>query len=473
MYATLKRLYSWKGIKKDVLMHCKHCQTCAKQWVEKSKYIKDNFRPGCIPMEFISMDLVGRFTRTTSGHEYALTMICMLTGYMFCIPLKMKSAEEIVEKYLTHVTFTFGVSRKILSDNGTEFKNSLFEEVAKQLGIECKIYSPVYRPQANSRIEGFHKFLKECISMHLVRSLEWDDILPLAAAAHNWFPNEHSKEPSFFLMFRWDVVTYIYCQTHQTQMEIPWWHQRSTKDWAALQTLPNHSIQPTEGQGTLRQGSNPQTNPPAPSPVRWCCPSERSCKRINLDPTTRTTESPKGWGMPELRSLTIMASCLWDMSQMWRGSPPWIVLCSTSLIMQAWVANAHSQSILTGSLTFNGKQLIGHYQNNLAEKAGKASMKSVKSFLHGYWELFLGRIHQINLAGFTWHWLWTVNSNLLCYYYCLYCLEVTPLTKFDKSTSLLLITCNLSQYESVVFIKSFAVIIIVIVSCTLDQNPWF
>ena len=51
----------------------------------------------------------------------------------------------------------------------------MFEEVAKQLGVEHKIY----RPQGNGRIEGFHKFLKECISKHMVGSLEWDDILPL------------------------------------------------------------------------------------------------------------------------------------------------------------------------------------------------------------------------------------------------------------------------------------------------------
>ena len=145
------------------------------------------------------MHLVGRFTRTTSGHKYALTVICMLTGYVFCIPLKTKTAEEIVEIYLTHVTFTFSISRKILTVR--QFKNSCFEEVAKQLGVECKIYSQGYRPQANGRIEGFHKILKDCIAKHLVRNLEWDDNLPLAALAYNWFPNEHLKEPSFFLMF--------------------------------------------------------------------------------------------------------------------------------------------------------------------------------------------------------------------------------------------------------------------------------
>ena len=216
-YAALKQLYYWKGMKKDILMHCMHCQTCAKQKVDKTKYIKDNFQPGCMPMEFISMDLVGRFTHTSSGHEYALTIICMLTGYVFCIPLKTKMAEEIVDKYLTHIAFTFGNSRKILSDNGTEFKNCLFKEVAKQLGVERKIYSPVYRLQANGRIEGFHMFLKECISKHLVNSLEWNDVLLLAAVAYNWFPNEHSKEPAFFLMFGWDVVT------HFTELIKPKW----------------------------------------------------------------------------------------------------------------------------------------------------------------------------------------------------------------------------------------------------------
>ena len=31
--------------------------------------------------------------------------------------------------------------------------------------------------------------------------LEWDDVVPLACAAYNFMPNEHSKESPFFLMF--------------------------------------------------------------------------------------------------------------------------------------------------------------------------------------------------------------------------------------------------------------------------------
>ena len=51
-------------------------------------------------MQFISMDLIGEFHRpTTKGKKYALTVICMLMGYVFCIPLKTKTAEEVLESY--------------------------------------------------------------------------------------------------------------------------------------------------------------------------------------------------------------------------------------------------------------------------------------------------------------------------------------------------------------------------------------
>ena len=36
--------------------------------------------------------------------------------------------------------------------------------------------------------------------------LEWDVLIPLACAAYNFIPNEHSKESPFFLMFGRDPV---------------------------------------------------------------------------------------------------------------------------------------------------------------------------------------------------------------------------------------------------------------------------
>ena len=60
----------------------------------------------------------------------------MLTGFPFCIPIKNKTAQEVVTAWRNHISFPFGVCRKLLMDNGTEFKNELFLQVAEQLGVE-------------------------------------------------------------------------------------------------------------------------------------------------------------------------------------------------------------------------------------------------------------------------------------------------------------------------------------------------
>ena len=130
----------------------------------------------------------------------------MLTSYVFCIPLKTKTAEEVLQAYIDHVYSKFGGSIKILSNNGTEFKNKIFEQVAKELGVVHKLYTPPYHLASNGRIEGFHAFLKACISKHISPQLEWDDLVPLACAAYNFIPNEHSKESPSFLMFGRDPV---------------------------------------------------------------------------------------------------------------------------------------------------------------------------------------------------------------------------------------------------------------------------
>ena len=85
-------------------------------------------------------------------------------------------------------------------------KNKIFEQIAKKLGVVYKLYTPPYHPASNGRIEGFHAFLKACISKHISPQLEWDNLVPLACAAYNFIPNEHSQESPFFLMFGRDPV---------------------------------------------------------------------------------------------------------------------------------------------------------------------------------------------------------------------------------------------------------------------------
>ena len=201
-YMIIRRNYYWKGLRPDVIRYVKRCTICRRHNSASTKYNKGNFQAPGAPMDFISMDLIGEFHPPSSqDNKYALTVICMLSGWTWCIPIPDKTAPIVVGAYLKHIHHVFGPSRKILSDNGTEFNNKLFETVAKELGVEHKIYSPPYRPQSNGRIEGFHAFLKTCLAKHISNTVEWDEVCTLATAAYSFLPNEHSRESPFFIMF--------------------------------------------------------------------------------------------------------------------------------------------------------------------------------------------------------------------------------------------------------------------------------
>ena len=206
-YSAIQRLYYWKGIKEDVLQHCMNCYTCQLHKTAAVKFEAKHFKPSLKPMDFIAMDLIGEFHPPSSqDNRYALTGVCMLTGFTWCIPIKSKKATDVARAYMQHVYSILGGSTKILTDNGTEFKNEVFREVLQKLGTEKLIHSPPYRPQSNGRIEGFHRYLKACIAKHMRNGLEWDQITAMATAAYNYFPNMSAKESAFFLMYGRDPV---------------------------------------------------------------------------------------------------------------------------------------------------------------------------------------------------------------------------------------------------------------------------
>ena len=92
-HSALKTLYYWKGMKRHIQLHCRRCRMCARHNIQTQELQKEHFSAPPQPMEFIAMDLIGEFHPASSkGNRYALTAICMLTGFTFCIPLKSKKS---------------------------------------------------------------------------------------------------------------------------------------------------------------------------------------------------------------------------------------------------------------------------------------------------------------------------------------------------------------------------------------------
>ena len=142
-------------MKKSVYQHCTNCQVCAKHNIKTQQLKNENFSSPPQPMEFIAMDLIGEFHPASSkGNRFALTAVCMLTGFTFCIPLKSKRAENVIKAYIDHICCTFGPSRKILTDNGTEFKKQTLDRSIRKIKNRTKIHTCLFTTvqQQNRRI---------------------------------------------------------------------------------------------------------------------------------------------------------------------------------------------------------------------------------------------------------------------------------------------------------------------------------
>ena len=209
-YNALKRQYYWPGMRKHILKHCKSCHQCSLQNQGPGELEFGHFNVPSVPMEFICMDLVGPITpQTSKGNKYILTVIDMLTGYTIAVAIPDKKAETVCQAYRDHVYCVFGGSSRILTDNGTEFRSKEMKQICSELEIK-QVFSPVYTPQANGRLEGWHRFLKSCIAKHIRgMDVEWDDLIPLAVSSYNFFPCQSSKESPFVLMFGRDPITPI------------------------------------------------------------------------------------------------------------------------------------------------------------------------------------------------------------------------------------------------------------------------
>ena len=142
---------------------------------------------------------------------------CLLYAYRIYMVCTIENKDEVVTAYKNHIACPFGGSVKILTDNGTEFKNKLFKEVVAKLGTEMSIHSQPYRPQSNGKIEGFHRFLKACITKHINHGLKWDELTPMATACYNYFPNCSARESAFFLMFGRDPINKLNQMLHEAR----------------------------------------------------------------------------------------------------------------------------------------------------------------------------------------------------------------------------------------------------------------
>jgi transposase InsO family protein len=116
-----------------VVKKCRDCQFFQKQTMKHANPL----RPINISWPFAvwGIDIMGILPRAPGGFRYLFIEVDTFTKWMEAMPA-INITHEVVVKFLQSIIYKFGVPRRILTDNGTQFKGAKFVKCCADFGIQ-------------------------------------------------------------------------------------------------------------------------------------------------------------------------------------------------------------------------------------------------------------------------------------------------------------------------------------------------
>ena len=203
MLATLKQNYHWKTMDKDVDEHVKGCINCKlrKTYQRRARVPIVHYGKTERILDRVHMDLTGPLKKTKEGHNYILVIKDFLSKYVWLIPLRDKTMEEVAVAFVNDFICQAGIPNMVVSDRGNEFVNKIMKRVAKILNI-MKVSTTPYNPRADGFVENHNKTLKDQL-YHYIDTLkqdDWDIYLPVVQFMYNTTVSLTTGYTPMFLM---------------------------------------------------------------------------------------------------------------------------------------------------------------------------------------------------------------------------------------------------------------------------------
>jgi len=112
------------------------------------------------------VDTIGPLPKSENGNEYAVTLICDLTKYLVAIPIPNKNANTVAKAIFENFILKYGPMKTCITDMGTEYKNSIINDLCKYLKIN-NIASTALHHQTVGTDERSHRTFNEYIRSYI------------------------------------------------------------------------------------------------------------------------------------------------------------------------------------------------------------------------------------------------------------------------------------------------------------------
>jgi hypothetical protein len=204
MFDKMKSHYYWPQMYEDICSYIMSCDLCQRREKQKTKQPLHPI-PVHSPFYQIGIDFIGPLTITTIGNRYIITAMDYLTKWPEARPVKKATAEQAALFIYEAIICHHGCPSKILSDQGTHFKNQMIAKLMEKFKIE-HLFSMPYHPQTNGLVERFNRTLSESLAKLAVDHMDnWDSYIAPILFAYRTTKYATTKIAPFLLLYRRDA----------------------------------------------------------------------------------------------------------------------------------------------------------------------------------------------------------------------------------------------------------------------------
>jgi hypothetical protein len=194
--------YYWINMEADISKHLQSCKKC--QFVKPNRNAPQLLSPlpQCTePNQRIHMDLFGPLKVNDGSKKYLMALTDAFSKYCELVVLPNKETMTVASALVNKWICRFGIPLEFCSDQGLEFRSSLFTEVVKLL--ETKHFTTTaYHPQCNAQAEVCNKTIAQYLSTMVNEStLNWEEFVPALMFCYNTSFHRSIKTSPFFLTF--------------------------------------------------------------------------------------------------------------------------------------------------------------------------------------------------------------------------------------------------------------------------------
>jgi transposase InsO family protein len=206
---TFEKLRSrcfWPGMYSSIQTHVKKCHGCARFNIRRKKppgHMKPIEPPTDI-FHMIGLDFWGPVQESNNGNRYVIVLTDYLSKFVVAKALPNCTAQDAAQ-FIVETALTFGVPSQILTDNGSHFRNQLFQALSNILGFEHILSTP-YHPQSNGQTERWNATMRpKLLTLCQNNEAQWDDFLAGVVHAYNTSSHASTGYSPSFLMFAREI----------------------------------------------------------------------------------------------------------------------------------------------------------------------------------------------------------------------------------------------------------------------------